>query len=343
MGRWARSHRDDAAATHGSGTDDVPVYSPMHLNADDPVYELSGDDASDNRPWRQWLGLGLALVVGAVAGVIGANARHDAAEQGRIELVAGRVVDVELASSLDPRAPIWRADLMIFNAGSTPVDVLYVDVNAWRRPDDGRQPDPVTARPGTWASLQVRMTPDCTADAPAGTASHVSARAHVRGASAEATVPLEFGPDQGWFRQAWTTTCAMGEPEYPDIFVAEAEVLPRDAGDSVLHTRLHLYASYPLPPRADRSAALLRIRIHTDGLTAATGGLPVTLDAEESVAIDIGWEISDCREIEHFDGAALHFHVAPDAAATGTRVQNVPLPASILVALGRLSADVCGL
>jgi hypothetical protein len=223
---------------------------------------------------------------------------------------------------------------------------VALDVNAWRKPDDHIQVDALTAWPGSWVSLHSRITPDCSATPQAGTASHISARAHVRTATAEATVPLEFGPDQGWLRRAWTTTCGVGEPEYPDIFVADAEILPSPDDSNVLRTRLHLFASYPLPPPDGQSAALLRIRgvrVHTDGLAVSASGLPVTLGHEENTTIDIDWQISNCGEIERLHGAALHFHVAPDIAATGTRVQNVPLPAPILVALGRLSAEACGL
>jgi hypothetical protein len=155
MGLWRRRLGDSRSVKRatgaGGGTDDARVDAdatlpPLRLDRGaDPVFDDPDDgwpqDPPRSRSWQPWTALALAVIVGAVAGVVGANARNDALQQSRVELIGGAV---QIHGPADPNAEdMWAAEFSVFNSGQREVEVLEVAIEGWTFIDHGGTRDSV--------------------------------------------------------------------------------------------------------------------------------------------------------------------------------------------------------
>lgn len=136
----------------------LPELPPLDLGLrgpdDPPAGQPMDDDGPDGRNhWRWWLALGMALVAGATAGAIGANACNDAMDRNEIMLVAGEVAAEELADGASSLVGFG-----VYNASEFSVKIESFEVDGWTRTG---ATELVTVAPGTWARLEMNAEPDC--------------------------------------------------------------------------------------------------------------------------------------------------------------------------------------
>jgi hypothetical protein len=199
---------------------------------------------------------------------------------------------------------------------------------------------PVVAEPGIWTSLRSRVSPDCEIEPAASRGDTLAAEAQVHTDTSETAVALEFGSGNDWFLGAWETMCSPDDMPMPTIWVQSVDVQSREVDSATIQTRLHVTAVSAAPAPATQPA-VVRVWPHVPGVEVTVSGLPVELAPEQPAEIDVEWQLTDCDEIGQLDRAELALHVTADVADSAARAQNVPVPATILVELGRLTADIC--
>jgi hypothetical protein len=126
--------------------------------------------------------------------------------------------------------------------------------------------------------------------------------------------------------------------------VEAADVLPRESGSDVLRTRLHV--DFDVVPEAhggDIHATLVRLWAHAPGFDVVATNLPVELTGENTAATaDIEWQLTHCDEADELDFVQLSLHISAEDGAGAARVQQTEVPARILMELGRMTGDLCG-
>lgn len=363
MQRWRRGRNDRAATTSpGSAAEPDGAGSEDHLP---PLrLDLSNDDADTSdvpmvqghggQPWWRWAGFGMALLVGAVGGVIGTNARHDAEEQARIELIGGHV-GIEAARADGRPAQSWVAEFVIFNSGQQDVEVTGFELDGWTMAenDEPTEPtEPTIAGPGTWTSISTHITPDCETEPPSVESSgSFTAAAAVRTGGEETSVPVTFGRASPSPDDVWNFSCSDGEARYPDLFVEVTTVVSSDASGDTLQTLLRLELVQPSPRSGltgsapTQEAAVVQMRTTDPGLEATTVNLPIELSQNDPGGAEaiVEWTITSCTKLEDLDRVLLNLHVTTEVGSPSASMQSVPVPDQVLIELGRLSAQTCGL
>ncbi|NED99143.1 hypothetical protein [Phytoactinopolyspora halotolerans] len=342
MGGRKRAH--DAAApgndVSGSGDDGLPRLPALQLGI---IGDHPPDPPRPHRPvpgdgsWRRWLVVGMALAVGVAAGVVGTNARHDATESATVDLIGGQTA---LSRPAIPGSPAegWQGEFLIFNPGETAVELVDVSVPGWGRIGPT---EPVTADAERWTLFRTTLLPDCdaelsTADTDGSTS--LAAEIVVRSRGTERTLPVTFAPGQSWLRSAWASVCRPADIGPPELTVATIQMLSRRDGITSVRARLRLATT-----GGQGTAAISGMWSHVPGFRFAVTGLPATVDESDVTEIELEWEVANCAIVERLNEARLSFHVADQEDPTAARLQTMPVPAAILVALGRLSAQMCGL
>lgn len=228
---------------------------------------------------------------------------------------------------------------MVFNAGVRTVDIIEIDMDGWTRPPSARPTEPVAARPGKWTSVRASLTPECgsrEARPEPGAALVVSAL--VRSGNRETEVPVTFAPGTSWFRDLWAMTCAPTDAPYPEVLVHAVEVLsPGDQPDT-LRTRLFL----TLADGGSR-ATLVRIWSHVRGFDSYADGLPIELRGDDVSEVNLTWQVESCEPVDQLETAQLSLHLATGDGPSGARLRSAPVPDQVLIELGRLFAQGCGL
>ncbi|NDL57756.1 hypothetical protein [Phytoactinopolyspora mesophila] len=355
MGLWRRrpddarsiEHAADVSGprTHNRSADDARL-PPLDLDRGAPGAPGESDqwpgEPPSVRSWRPWAALGLALVVGATAGVVGTNARHDAIQQSRVELVGGTVhIDgTGTANSADT----WTAEFSVFNAGQRAVEVMELEIEGWVFVGHGGSRESVVAEPADWTTWTIRISPECDDQPTAGEATgSLTTTALVRSGAQETTTSVEFPQQRIHLRDTWTWACSGGDSGYPFVFVEAADALPRESGDDVLHTEFRLSTeAFSADAADDVDAAVVRLWAHAPGFDVTATNLPVELTTHSTVAVDIQWQLTSCSDADELDFIQLSLHVSADTSGDSARVQQNDVPVPVLMELGRMVGDVCG-
>ena len=129
---------------------------PPHI--DEPS---GGDDETAERVsrsrWWQWAILTVAVAAGLIVGVLGSNARRDAADlaaaESEVDLIVGAPVMVAA-----PDAPF---QVPLYNAGALEVELLWIRPKGWTVAETATR-HPIALPPNRWVPVRVRAIPDCT-------------------------------------------------------------------------------------------------------------------------------------------------------------------------------------
>jgi hypothetical protein len=129
---------------------------PLHIGE-----PSGGDDETAERVsrprWWQWVILTVAVAAGLIVGVLGSNARRDAADlaaaESEVDLIAGAPVMVA--------APDTPFQVPLYNAGALEVELLWIRPMGWTVAETATR-HPIALPPNRWVPVRVRAIPDCT-------------------------------------------------------------------------------------------------------------------------------------------------------------------------------------
>ncbi|SEF12871.1 hypothetical protein [Jiangella alba] len=280
------------------------------------------DDAPESaRPtprWKLWGGLGAALVVGAVLGIVANNARNDAAEYAEVDLVRGSV-DTEYGSPLSSNSQ--RLYVNLINTGPRELEILSVDVEGFTSLDD---PDggPVTAAPGEWVRVGAIVEADC------GTRPPGTLQVRVRTASGEQTVVVTGQPGDDQLIWAWQGGCDTASGT--GVLVGETRTVSADASGA--------HIVLPVSNSSEERLTVTALETTTPGFAMTTDPLPIDIEAGETVQVETTWTVTDCDSAAQFAEATVAVNIHNDTM--DTRVSQ-PLGNPTLIELVRLAVRVC--
>ncbi|RIQ23157.1 hypothetical protein [Jiangella rhizosphaerae] len=294
---------------------------PLELGTVGPAY--ADDDGETARPtprWRLWTGLGAALVVGAVVGIVANNARNDAAEYAEVDLVRGSV-DVEFGAPLSSNTQ--RLHVNLINTGPREVEILSVEIDGFRSVEDGESDDhAVTAAPGEWVRVQSTVEADCTTRPPG------TLQVRVRTGSGEQTVVVTGQPGDDQLIWAWQGGCRSDSGT--GVFIGDTRTVSADASGA----RIVL----PVTNGADEPLTVTAMEATTPGFTMTTDPLPIDVDAGQTVQVETLWTVTDCEDAARFAEATVAVNIRNESM--DTRVSQ-PLGNPTLIELVRLAVRVC--
>lgn len=291
---------------------------PLELGMVGPT--PAGDDSGTDRPtprWRMWAGLGAALTIGAVVGIVANNARNDAAEYATVDLVGG-TVEAEFASS--PLAA-QRLNVNLINTGPRELEILSVGIDGFTAAADSDQ-SPVTAAPGEWVRVGVTVAADCDTRPPG------TLQVRVRTASGEQSAVVAGQPGDDQLVWAWQSSCQQASG--PGLYVGESRTVTADAGGA----RIVL----PVSNHDTEAFTITAMESTTAGLTMTPAALPVEVETGATVQIETLWTVTDCAVVARFTDVGVAVNIRSETM--DTRVSQ-SLDSSTLVELVRLAVRAC--
>jgi hypothetical protein len=291
---------------------------PLQLGTMRPADDRD-DDARPTPAWQRWGGLGAALVLGAVIGIVANNARNDAAEYSEVDLVRG-TVDVEYGSPLSSNAQ--RLTVNLVNSGPREVEILSIDVDGFTAVggDDGEQS--VTAAPGEWVRVGTDVEADCDTRPPG------TLQVHVRTGTGEQTVVVAGQPGDDQLIWAWQGGCDSSAGT--GVFIGNTRTIEADASGA----RIML----PVTNGAQEPLTVTAMETTTPGFAMQTDPLPLDVEAGGTVQVETLWTVTDCEAASRFSEATVAVNIHNDSM--DTRVSQ-PLDNPTLIELVRLAVRVC--
>lgn len=280
------------------------------------------DTPETDRPtprWKVWGGLGAALIVGAVLGVVANNARNDAAEYAEVDLVRGSV-EAEFGSPLSSNSQ--RLYVNLINTGPRELEILSVDVEGFTSLDDPEGGGSVTAAPGEWVRVGAIVEADC------GTRPPGTLQVRVRTASGEQTVVVTGQPGDDQLIWAWQGGCETADGT--GVYVGDTRTISADASGA----RIVL----PVSNGSDEPLTVTALETTTPGFTMTTDPLPIDIGAGETVQVETVWTVTDCDGAAQFAEATVAVNIRNESM--DTRVSQ-PLGNPTLIELVRLAVRVC--
>ena len=294
---------------------------PLQLGTMRPSDE-GDDDARPTPAWQRWGGLGAALVVGAVIGIVANNARNDAAEYSEVDLVRG-TVDVEYGSPLSSNTQ--RLTVNLVNSGPREVEILSIDVDGFTAvaDDDGDDDEQsVTAAPGEWVRVGTDVEADCETRPPG------TLQVHVRTGTGEQTVVVAGQPGDDQLIWAWQGGCDSSVGT--GVFIGNTRTVEADASGA----RIML----PVTNGAQDPLTVTAMETTTPGFTMQTDPLPIDVEAGGTVQVETLWTVTDCEAAARFSEATVAVNI--DNESMDTRVSQ-SLDNPTLIELVRLAVRVC--
>ncbi len=296
---------------------DSPTLPPMHIGEQPPA----DDDDLDRPRWWQWAVLVLAVVAGLIAGVLGANARRDAADLAAAE----SEVDLVVGEPFLVNAPETPFQVPLYNAGPREVELLWIRPRGWTIAESAIE-HPITIPSDQWVPVRVRAVPDCT--------DYVNPdvlEIQVRTAARERVISLRL-PVAGVMRDVHTAACRS----FAQIgaFVDEVEVVASSRPDT-LTMRLQIHADDP-----NVQFTLTDLTATAPGFRMIHASLPVRFEPGQGVhPVDVTWEIVDCEATQTLSDVYLGLGFEND---DGDRQSDgAPLPGRALAALARFDTEQC--
>jgi hypothetical protein len=101
--------------------------------------------------------LTVAVAAGLIVGVLGSNARRDAADLAAAE----SDVDLIVGAPVMVAAPDTPFQVPLYNAGALEVELLWVRPKGWTVAETATR-HPIALPPNRWVPVRVRAIPDCT-------------------------------------------------------------------------------------------------------------------------------------------------------------------------------------
>ncbi|TDC51455.1 hypothetical protein E1212_11730 [Jiangella ureilytica] len=294
---------------------------PLQLGTMRPADDRD-DDAGPTPAWQRWGGLGAALILGAVIGIVANNARNDAAEYSEVDLVRG-TVDVEYGSPLSSNAQ--RLTVNLVNSGPREVEILSVDVDGFTAvtgEDGDEDQQSVTAAPGEWVRVGTDVEADCDTRPPG------TLRVHVRTGTGEQTVVVAGQPGDDQLIWAWQGGCDSSAGT--GVFIGDTRTIEADASGA----RIML----PVTNGAQDPLTVTAMETTTPGFTMQTDPLPVDVEAGGTVQVETLWTVTDCEAAARFSEATVAVNIHNESM--DTRVSQ-PLDNPTLIELVRLAVRVC--
>jgi hypothetical protein len=293
---------------------------PLELGTLRPSGSGQDHETGGSTPaWQRWTGLGAALLVGAVVGIVANNARNDAAEYGEVDLVRG-TVEAEFGSPLSSDAQRLRVNLI--NSGPREVEILSVAVDGFRTVTDDQNDRSVTAAPGEWVSVEANVEADCEVRPPG------TLQVRVRTASGEQNVVVAGQPGDDQLVWAWQGGCESSAGT--GVFIGDTRTISADASGA--HIML------PVTNGAEEPLTVTAMETTTPGFTMTTDPLPIDVEAGGTVPVETLWTVADCEEAARFSEASIAVNIHNESM--DTRVSQ-PLDNSTLIELVRLAVRVC--
>lgn len=292
---------------------------PLRLGTMRPSDE-GDDDARPTPAWQRWSGLGAALVLGAVIGIVANNARNDAAEYSEVDLVRG-TVDVEYGSPLSSNTQ--RLTVNLVNSGPREIEILSIDVDGFTAvADDGDDEQSVTAAPGEWVRVGTDVEADCDTRPPG------TLQVHVRTGTGEQTVVVPGQPGDDQLIWAWQGGCDSSAGT--GVFIGNTRTVEADASGA----RIML----PVTNGGQDPLTVTAMETTTPGFTMQTDPLPIDVEAGGTVQVETLWTVTDCEAAARFSEATVAVNI--DNESMDTRVSQ-PLDNPTLIELVRLAVRVC--
>ncbi|WP_162605837.1 hypothetical protein [Jiangella aurantiaca] len=293
---------------------------PLELGTVGPAStDDDGESAGPTPRWRLWAGLGAALVVGAVVGIVANNARNDAAEYAEVDLVRG-TVDVEYGSPLSSDAQ--RLYINLINTGPRELEILSIDVDGFRSVDAEGGDDPVTAAPGEWVRVETTVEADCTTRPPG------TLQVHVRTGSGRQSVVVTGQPGDDQLIWAWQGGCESDSGT--GVFIGDTRTVSSDASGA--------HIVLPVTNGADEPLTVTAMETTTPGFAMTTDPLPIDVEAGQTVQVETLWTVTDCEGAARFAEATVAVNIRNESM--DTRVSQ-PLGNPTLIELVRLAVRVC--
>ena len=292
----------------------------MHIGEQPPA-----DEGTDRPRWWQWAILVVAVVAGLIVGVLGGNARRDAADLSTAE----SQVDLIVGEPLPSTHPRPQFQVPLYNAGPMEVELLSIHPKGWSVAESAVQ-HPITIPPDRWVPVRVRAVPDCT-----DFVSPDVLEVRVRTQAGERVISLAL-PMAGLMRDVHTAACRSFDRL--GAYIDGVEIVAPLRADT-LTMRLMIHADDP-----NLRFALTDLTTNAPGFGLIHASLPVQFEPGEvgpdiSRPVDVTWEIVNCEAAKALSDVYLKLGFK---STNGDRqAERAPLPGRALAALARLDADQC--
>jgi hypothetical protein len=240
-------------------------------------------------PWR-WVALAAAVAVGVLLGVVVSGARHDAAELNEVGVVLGGVTG--MSGPGEPAA----ASVQLLNVGEREIEILGFGADGLSIAPGSPDPEPVTAPPGEWVTVEQQgLVPDCAAEPPE------RLDVVIRDAAGEERVVRSRElPDSGLSDQLWWS-CMDG----PQISFLEPEVVTAGPASVVMNVAVFNDGT--------DEVTLHELGADSPGLRAEPAGLPVIVPPGQAAAATLTWTVDDCAMAGQFFDVNLTWSLAEGA------------------------------
>jgi hypothetical protein len=312
LGRPGRRERSDSPES-------LP---PLHIG-DEPSGRDDGDIERVNRPrWWQWAILVVAVVAGLIVGVLGSNARRDAADlaaaESEVDLIVGAPVMVT--------APDTPFQVPLYNAGALEVELLWIRPKGWTVAETATR-HPITMPPNRWVPVRVRAIPDCT-----DFVSEDVVEMKVRTQARERVISLPL-PMAGIMVAVHTSVCRSFNQL--GAYVEDVHIEPPAQPDT-LTMQLDIQ-----PDNANLRFTLTDLDATAPGFRMIDTSLPVRFEpGAQSFPVDITWEVADCEATRLLDDIYLGLGFEEDDGNRQTG--GAQLPGRGVAELARFGFEQCG-
>jgi hypothetical protein len=301
----------------GERRETPPSLPPLHIGDQPP-----GDDENVDRPrWWQWGALAIAIAASLVVGVLGSNARRDAADIAAAE----SEVDLIVGTPLLVNAPETPFQVPLYNAGPLEVELLWIRPEGWTIADTAVR-HPIAIPPDRWVPIRVRALPDCT-----NRLSPDVLEVRVQTQAQQRTISLPL-PSAGIMRDVSTQVCrSFGQV---GSYVDDVERMPPPRPD-ILSMRLHMRAFDP-----SVRFTLIDLNASAPGFRMVEASLPVQFEpGAQTSPVDVTWEIADCDLTQGLNDIYLGLGFRDD---NGHRQSDgAQLPGRGVAELARFGVEQC--
>lgn len=290
---------------------------PLHL--DGPPAE--DDEGKQRPPWLGRAAVAIAAVTGVVVGVLGSNARHDAADiaaaESAVHVIAG-------APQVDGGPFGVTVSLPLFNAGPRDVEVIWARPEGWRIPPDARPRNVLLPR-DFWVSVRSSAVPDC------GVSTTDVIELRVRTEAREQTITVEVPAPTDLFearRIACEANPSMG------AYVESVEIVEPLRPDT-LTMRLSMKSFDP-----NLRFTLVGVTASAPGFRMINAVVPVQFErGARASEVDITWEIVGCEATQTLNDVnlGLEFQDEQGRPLTG----GTALPGRGVAELARFALEQC--
>jgi hypothetical protein len=291
----------------------------MHIGEDSP----SSDEGAAKPPWWQWLVLVLAVLAALIVGVLGSNARRDAADLAAAE----SATDIIAGTPPIAGAPGTPFHVPLYNSGPLEVELLWIRPEGWDVADNAIR-RPIRLPPETWVAVRVRAVPNC-ADLVSSDVLEMRVRTQAR----ERTISVPL-PVDGVMSGIKAAECLPADSV--GAFVEEVEPVPASAEDT-LTMRLQMRAFDP-----GQRFTLVDVTASAPGFRMIDASVPVQFEpgGARSFPLDLTWQIVGCADTQILNDINLGLVFEDENGNQQT--DGSPLPGRGVAELARFGVEQCG-